>query len=114
LSPATSVAHCCTLFPTQPISVRRKSLLPCSRCCISEGIPRYGEPEFARRIFGRFQQANGCGVAPFVDFPGALGRVKPSLAALAADAGLTRPARSQGLAISGATRNTRATASSSL
>jgi hypothetical protein len=36
-------------------------------------------------------------VAPVLDCPGALGRVKGSLAARAADAPLTRPARSQGL-----------------
>lgn len=40
-------------------------------------------------------RVTGSAAAPVVDFPGALGRVKVTLAALAADATLTRPARSR-------------------
>jgi hypothetical protein len=42
-------------------------------------------------------KGEGTGVAPMRDCPGALVRIKGSLATLAADAPLTRPARSRGL-----------------
>jgi hypothetical protein len=49
-------------------------------------------------------ESEPAGVAPVEDCPGAFGHVKTSLATLAADAPLTRPARSCGLATTGATQ----------
>ena len=66
------------------------SQFPGKECSKVSLIVRRNRVEISAQKSRRFD------VAPVLDFPGALGRVKGSLAALAAVAPLTRPARSRG------------------